>query len=163
MDARRFVAVLGLAGAMVFAGCSSSKSSTPATTSGLAGTATTQGGSSSTTAAGGGQKLTITPSSSLASPQTVQLEASGFSPHESLTVAQCADKGNNTGPGDCNLGASQMVTSDSTGHVSLRFTVVKGPFGDNKIVCSASQRCLVSVTQASIAPTQEADAPISFR
>jgi len=74
MDARRFVAVLGLAGAMVFAGCSSSKSSTPATTSGLAGTATTQGGSSSTTAAGGGQKLTITPSSSLASPQTVQLE-----------------------------------------------------------------------------------------
>ena len=43
-----------------------------------------------------------------------------------------------------------------------RLTVVRGPFGANKIVCGPKQACLVSVTQASLTPTEEADAPITF-
>jgi hypothetical protein len=54
------------------------------------------------------------------------------------------------------------VTTDGLGNVSLQLTVLRGPFGANKIVCSAKQPCLISVTQASLTPTEEADAPISF-
>jgi hypothetical protein len=94
--------------------------------------------------------------------QTVLLTASGFTPNEPLVVTECADKGQNTGPGDCNLASSQNVTSDASGKISGQFTVTKGPFGANHIVCGASQACLVSVTQAALSPTEEADARISF-
>jgi hypothetical protein len=88
--------------------------------------------------------------------------ATGFSPNTPLVVTQCANKGNATGPGDCNLTGIQTVTSDSAGKIDTRMTVVKGPFGANHIVCGSSQSCLVSVNPATINPTQEADAPISF-
>jgi hypothetical protein len=119
-------------------------------------------GGPSTTAQQGQQTLTITPSSGLAASQSVRLAASGFSPNEPLVVTQCADKGNSTGPGDCNLAGMLMVTSDAGGHVSSDFHVVKGPFGGNNIVCGAQQRCLVSVSQAAASPTEEADAPVTF-
>jgi hypothetical protein len=92
----------------------------------------------------------------------VSIKASGFSPNESLAVTECANKGANTGEGDCNLGGMAFTTSNASGDVSLQFTVVKGPFGSNKIVCSPTQSCLVSVSQASLQPTQEADGPITF-
>jgi hypothetical protein len=92
----------------------------------------------------------------------VLVTASGFSPGESLVVTECAAKGAATGPGDCNLTKVKSVTSDAGGRVSVGFTVTKGPFGANNIVCGPSQGCLVSVSQATPTPTQEADAPISF-
>jgi hypothetical protein len=92
----------------------------------------------------------------------VLVTASGFSPGEALVVTQCADKGAATGPGDCNLANMKSVTSDAGGRVSVALTVTKGPFGANNIVCGPSQRCLVSVSQATPTPTQEADARISF-
>jgi hypothetical protein len=46
--------------------------------------------------------------------------------------------------------------------VRVDLTVSKGPFGANKIVCGSAQACLVSVMQATLSPTQEADAPIAF-
>lgn len=115
-----------------------------------------------TEAPGAGQQVTITPATGLKATQTVRVVATGFSPGESLVVTECAAKGTATGPGDCNLTGLKAVTSDGAGKVSLDFTVVKGPFGANNIVCSATQACLVSVTQASLSPTQEADAEISF-
>ena len=90
------------------------------------------------------------------------MQASGFSPGEALVVTQCAAKGTATGPGDCNLTSMQSVTADAGGRVRAEFTVSKGPFGANKVVCVAAQACLISVTQATPSPTQEADAPISF-
>jgi hypothetical protein len=106
--------------------------------------------------------LTVTPSTGLKSPATVQVMATGFSPNEALVVTQCANKGNSTGPGDCNLAGVQMVTANSAGQVQTQMSVIKGPFGANHIVCSGTQTCLVSVTPATPSPTQEADAPISF-
>ena len=90
------------------------------------------------------------------------VQASGFSPGEALVVTQCAAKGTATGPGDCDLSGMRSVTADAGGRVSIEFTVSKGPFGANNIVCGPAQACLISVTQATPSPTQEADAPISF-
>jgi hypothetical protein len=56
----------------------------------------------------------------------------------------------------------QGVTADASGRVQAGFTVANGPFGANNIVCGASQACLISVTQATPSPTQEADATITF-
>lgn len=106
--------------------------------------------------------MTVTPHSGLRDGQQVRVAAAGFSPDEPLQVIQCADKGNATGPGDCNLTGMLTVSSDASGRVDVRLKVLRGPFGTNRIVCSAHQHCLVSVTQASMQPSEEADAPITF-
>jgi hypothetical protein len=102
------------------------------------------------------------PRTGLRDGQTVRVRGTGFSPNETLTVIQCAQKGEATGPGDCNLSALMTVTTDASGAVQARLRVVKGPFGANGIVCSARQACLISVTQATLSPTEEADQPIVF-
>lgn len=125
--------------------------------------ATTTVAPTTTSPAATAQKLTVTPASDLSSPQTVLVTASGFSPNEALVVTECAAKGKATGPGDCDLNNLQSTKSDQNGQVKMRFTVTKGPFGANKIVCSRTQACLISVTQATPSPTQEADQLISFK
>lgn len=109
-----------------------------------------------------GQQITVTPDRGLRSPQTVLVEASGFSPNESLVMNECAAKGQRTGPGDCNLSAMQVVTSDASGRVVVQFTVVRGPFGSDHVVCGPAQPCLVSVSQATYSPTQQASTRIHF-
>ncbi|HEX4728394.1 MAG TPA: neocarzinostatin apoprotein domain-containing protein [Jatrophihabitans sp.] len=104
----------------------------------------------------------VTPATGLTDKQQVQVDAVGFTAGEGLEVIECADKGTSTGPGDCNLTGMTAVTADGLGNVSVQLTVLRGPFGANKIVCSAMQHCLVSVTQASLTPTQEADVSIAF-
>lgn len=151
------------------AGCSSSsgpltRSGPPATASSATTTApATAGGTPSTPAGGTKQQVTVTPATGLKSPQTVLIQASGFSAAEPLVVTECAAKGTATGPGDCDLTGLRNVTADASGRVKVEFTVRKGPFGSNNIVCGPAQECLVSVTQATLSPTEEADAPISFR
>jgi neocarzinostatin family protein len=127
----------------------------PATASGTA--------TPSATATGGNaQHVTVTPATGLRAAQQVLVQASGFSPGESLVVTQCAAKGTATGPGDCDLTSMQGATADASGRIKLELTVSKGPFGANKIVCGPAQACLISVTQATPSPTEEADAPIAF-
>jgi len=133
----------------------------PATTSAPA-TASATATPSATVTSGPAQHVTVTPATGLTTGQKVLVQASGFSPGESLVVTQCAAKGTATGAGDCDLTGMQGVTADASGRVKLEFTVSKGPFGANKIVCGPAQACLVSVTQATPSPTQEADAPITF-
>jgi Neocarzinostatin family len=160
MRTRSFPAILGLTAGLILVSCSSSTKH--ASTSTSAAPTSTLAVPTSTSAAPSGQHLTITPSTGLASSATVQLEATGFSAGESLVVTQCASKGSATGEGDCNLAGIQSVTADSAGEVNTKFTVIKGPFGSSHIVCNSSGSCLVSVSQASPSPTQEADAPVSF-
>lgn len=118
--------------------------------------------SSSIPRPGARQQISVTPNTALPSVAVVRVIGSGFSPNEALVVNECAAKGAATGPGDCNLAGITAVTADAHGKVSLRFRVTRGPFGANRIVCSAAQPCLVSVSQATISPTEEADAPIAF-
>lgn len=108
------------------------------------------------------QHLTVTPSTGLSPSATVTVKASGFSPDESLVVLECGANGTATTMEDCDLSDMQTVTSDASGDLTVRVTVTKGPFGADNIVCGASQACLVSVTQATPSPSQEADARITF-
>ena len=133
----------------------------PATTTAPA-TASATAAPSVTATSGNAQHATVTPATGLRTGQKVQVQASGFSPGESLVVTECASKGTATGPGDCDLTGMQGVTADAGGRVKVELTVSKGPFGANKIVCGPAQACLVSVTQATPSPTEEADAPIAF-
>jgi hypothetical protein len=148
--------MLAFVGALSLAACGGSSSSHSGSH------ATTTTGSSATSAAAGSQHLTVTPSTGLISPATVQVTATGFSPGASLVVTQCANKGNATGPDDCNLAGIKNVTANSSGQITTQMTVIKGPFGAHRIVCSSSNSCLVSVSPATPSPNQEADAPISF-
>jgi len=132
----------------------------PATTTAPATASATA--TSSAPAPSGHQKVTVTPATGLKSGQKVLVQASGFSPGESLVVTQCAAKGAATGPGDCDLNAMQSVTADANGQVKFDLTVTKGPFGANNIVCGPARACLISVTQATPSPTHEADTPITF-
>ena len=151
--------------ALLAAGCGSSAApvTRSPTASAPATTATTPAASPPPTAASSAaQHAAVTPATGLKSGQKVLVQASGFSPGEALVVTQCAAKGTATGPGDCNLTSMQSITADASGRVRVEFTVSKGPFGANNIICGPAQACLISVTQATPSPTQEADAPISF-
>ena len=108
-------------------------------------------------------KATVRPATGLRAGEVVDVSASGFSPGRSLIVVQCADKGKQTGAGDCNLAASVQVQADDHGRVSTPLTVTPGPFGGNGVVCSAKVPCLISITDASPTPTEEADTPIRFK
>ncbi len=157
MRSRSLMMTLTLAGALSLGACGGSSSK-----SGSGSHPTTTAAPSATSAAAGAQHLTVTPSTGLKSPASVQVTATGFSPRATLVVTQCASKGNSTGPGDCNLAGIQTVTANSAGQINTQMTVIKGPFGANHIVCSSTQSCLVSVSPATPSPSQEADAPISF-
>jgi hypothetical protein len=111
---------------------------------------------------GAGPQIVISPNTGLGARQAVRITGRGFTPGERLQVIQCADKGRATGPGDCNLAGMLSASADASGAVQATLTVLRGPFGSAGIVCSAAQACLVSVTQASLNPSEEADAPISF-
>ena len=126
-------------------------------------TGTTSATSTPTTPPPSHQSLRVIPARNLAARQQVRLVATGFTAGEALVVTECAAKGKQTGPGDCNLSGLLSVQADSSGAVRVRFTVFKGPFGANHVVCRKRQPCLVSVTQATLSPTEEADAPIAFR
>jgi hypothetical protein len=159
LGAAVLVAVLALAG------CGGGKSGGSAGSSSAGSSPSTSAATSPSSSPGsgsGGQKLTITPSTALRSGQKVKLSATGFSPGETLVVTECANKGQQTGAGDCDVSALQPVTADSSGHVQAEYTVTKGPFGSDHVVCSTPNSCIISITQATPTPSQEANAPISF-
>ncbi len=151
MSVRRIALLVPLA--LLLAACGSG--------SGTAASTTATKSTSATTAAT--QHLTVTPSSGLKATETVRLVATGFTPSESLVVTECANKGSATGEGDCNVGALKSVTADSSGTVNTTFVVKRGPFGANGVVCSKPAACIVTVTQETPTPTQDATATISFK
>ena len=156
------VAALLAGGALVGCGSGSSKVVNSPTSSVAASSSTASSALASATSGKPQPVLTVAPATNLNAQQVVHVTGSGFSPNEALQVIECAQKGTSTGPGDCNLAAMIGATSDANGAVSTDLTVVRGPFGANNIVCSAQQPCLVSVTQATLSPTEEADATIQF-
>jgi ABC-type Fe3+-hydroxamate transport system substrate-binding protein len=155
MTKQRLVLVLGVA-AVTLAACGSSggsKSSPPAT----------KAKATTTTTKAPAQTVTITPSTNLTNGQTVTVVGKGFTPGaKNIGANECAAKGAQTGAGDCDLPGTKTAVPDASGTVTIQFTVNKGPFGANQIVCSAAQKCLVSVSELTASPTQEADADISF-
>jgi hypothetical protein len=105
----------------------------------------------------------VRPATGLVDGQSVAVTGSGFSPGIALVVVQCLARGTATGSGDCNLSGLVSVRADAAGTVATRLTVSKGPYGSPPVLCSRTQACLVSITEAALSPTEEADAPIAFR
>ena len=170
-------ALLVAAGAVVLSGCgggsspsvvrsgsltASPSAASPSASSPSATGGTTSAGSPTVPAGTGGQSVTISPSTGLRSGMTVHVSAVGFTPNQPLVINECADKGANTGPGDCNLSGLVATAADASGRVSADYVVTSGPFGANNIVCSATQPCLLSVSQAVPSPSEEADVPLRF-
>ena len=162
-------AVVLLAAAAVVTGCGSNAPvvRAPVSSSSTAATATSAPTSSPASSTSRPTvvphpKTVVRPATGLHDGQRVTVIATGFSPGLSLIVVQCADKGQQTASGDCNLAAAATVHTDGTGSATTSLSVTPGPFGASRDVCSAKLHCLISVTQASLNPTEEADAPISF-
>lgn len=107
-------------------------------------------------------RVRIVPAAGLADGQRVLVVAHGFAAGEAVQIVECAQKGAATGPGDCDLGRMAPAQTDANGGLRMRVSVHRGPFGANNIVCGPTRPCLISVTQASLTPADEADAPISF-
>jgi hypothetical protein len=163
---QRLVVVAALLIGAALSGCSSSSSGVVRTLTPPSTTSASPSSASATPSTSAASKVKpkviITPATGLHDRQVVTVTASGFSPDEALQVIECADKGTSTGPADCNLTGMQSATSDAAGRVNTQLTVLRGPFGGNNHVCNAQQRCLISVTQASLTPTDEADGVIQF-
>ncbi len=158
------VALAGTA-AVLLAGCGGGSAPVvrpPATGSGAPTSTGRAAAPATTTRAGIHPSIRVVPASGLHDGQLIALHGRGFPAGAQLQVIECADRGNRTGPGDCNLAGMRAVVANADGTVSARLTVVRGPFGGNGISCSARQKCLVSMTQASLTPQYEADAPIDF-
>jgi hypothetical protein len=116
-----------------------------------------------TTTAAPAQSVTITPANGLSDQQVVHIVAKGYAAGQTYAAVECADKGTATGPGDCDLHLLKEATADSSGTVTVDFPAQKGPFGDNSIVCSAAQKCLISVENAGDPNnTEVASGDISF-
>ncbi len=159
--------MLGLASAgLLLAACGSSSkpaSTTQAPTTEAVTTEVPTTEATTTTGAAAAQTVTITPSSGLTDGQVVQVVGKGYKAGSQYSAIECADKGNNTGAGDCNLRVIKVAAADATGTVTISYPVAKGPFGSNNIVCSASQACLISVANAGSAnPTEVATEDITF-
>lgn len=105
----------------------------------------------------------VQPAKDLVEGQRVTVTGRGFSPGLSLVVVQCLNRGAATGSGDCNLSQLVSARADASGNVTAQLAVSKGPYGTPPLLCSSAHPCLVSITEAQLQPTEEADAPISFR
>jgi hypothetical protein len=112
-------------------------------------------------AAASGPAITVTPATGLHSQQVVHVSAAGFKPGTLLVVTECADKGTATGPDDCDLAHEQLVHAAKNGSVESSYRVTPGVFAPNRIDCTAVD-CVISVSELSFDPSQQASAEISF-
>ncbi len=155
--------------AVTFAACSSkSAGSTTTTAPGASSTtgapATTATTSAPTTSTTAGPTMKITPSTGLTNMQAVTITATGFPPNYQLGVTECANKGAQTGEGDCDIPDIKITNTNSEGDVTgYTYHPNLGPFGQNQIVCTKAPGCIVSLAQAGSAdPKYVATAVISF-
>jgi hypothetical protein len=153
-------ACIAAAAMLVLGACGSSKKS--ASKSPTTVEVTTTVAATTTTAAGSKQTMTVTPNTGLHDGDTVHIVGKGFTPGASRGVIECADKGDQTGSGDCDLGGIKTGTTDPTGTVTIDFKVKKGPFGANNIVCGPAQKCLLSLSDLTASPKELATEDITF-
>lgn len=108
-------------------------------------------------------RVVAKPAERLRDGQAVTVTATGFSPNQALLALECADKGNKTSQGDCNLSDLVSLSTDSSGTGTARVTVHTGAIGSNMDPCDRSHPCLISVSQATLDPSESATAIVTFR
>jgi Neocarzinostatin family len=94
--------------------------------------------------------ITVKPSSGLTDGEEVTVSGKYHPKNADLGITQCADKGDETAAGDCNLGGIVVAKSNKKGVVKpTKVKVALGPFGENNIVCTdpatAPDGCLLSL------------------
>jgi hypothetical protein len=148
----------------VVAGCSSSDkpAASPATTP----TTPPPASTTTTTAPASPYKATASPTTGLTDGQAVTVNISGFKPGLQLGINECATTTDDSGSG-CDLGAIKIITSAPDGTGSAVFNVKIGPFGADKIVCTAlkaPEHCLLSVGELTADANAERsnDVPLQF-
>ena len=115
-----------------------------------------------------GPRVTVTPNSGLSDVQTVTVEGFGFKPNTLLAVAECHDRGLDTGLPDCNINnvitysPGAKVRSDGNGHVGPLQITVRKTF---KSVDCGSVKCLVAISEPTLRPdtSDEGDHYIYFQ
>jgi hypothetical protein len=112
--------------------------------------------------------IKVKPTTNLTDGQSVTVAGTGYKKNTSLGINECADKGDQTPAGDCDLAGTKVVTSDANGVIKpTQFPVKTGPFGGNNIVCtdttSAPNGCLVNMGELSADPNaDQSSAPLKF-
>ena len=114
--------------------------------------------------------ITVTPSTNLADGQTVTVRGAHFKPGVSVIIVECVNHGANTQNTDCTgngglFGIPPGFTPSASGTFTQTFVVHKSfsGIGGGSNTCSSSSPCIISVTEATNNPSEEADAPIRFR
>jgi hypothetical protein len=112
--------------------------------------------------AGAGPAVSVSPATGLTDGGSVQVVATGFTPGLLYAITECGNKGVATSGADCAPGVKN-VTANVSGAFDSTFSVVKGPFGANNIVCAGTQACMLVVSPAGVPnPTEVAVAAIAF-
>lgn len=113
--------------------------------------------------------ITVTPSTNLAEGQTVTVRGARFKPGVSIIIVECVNHGANTQNTNCTgngglFGIPPGFTPSANGTFTKTFVVHKSfsGIGGGYNTCSSSSPCIISVTEASQNPSEEADAPIRF-
>jgi hypothetical protein len=102
--------------------------------------------------------VTVTPHTGLDSVQTVTVEGFHFKPNTLLAVAECHDRGLDTGLPDCNISnvityaPGAKVRSDANGHVGPVQITVRKTF---KAVDCGTMKCLVAISEPTLRPDPE--------
>lgn len=150
----------------VVAGCSSSDKPSASTTPETTPTTPPPASTTTTTAPASPYKATATPTTGLKDGQAVTVKISGFKPGLQLGINECATTTDDSGSG-CDLGGIKIITSAADGTGSAVFNVKVGPFGADKIVCTAlkpPEHCLISVGELTADPNAQRsnDVPLQF-
>ena len=150
----------------VVGGCSSSSKPTASTSPATTPTTPPPASTTTTTAPASPYKAEATPTTGLTDGQAVTVKISGFKPGLQLGINECATTTDDSGSG-CDLGAIKIITSAPDGTGTAVFNVKIGPFGADKIVCTAlkaPEHCLISVGELSADPNAERsnDVPLQF-
>jgi Neocarzinostatin family len=113
-------------------------------------------------------QVKVKPTSNLTDGQMVTVSGKGYKKNTSLGINECADKGDQTQAGDCDLAATVVVKSNGKGVVKpTKFAVKVGPFGGNNIVCTDTATvpngCLLNLGELSADPNaDQSSAPLKF-
>lgn len=143
--------------------------STSGQTSAPSGSRTTSGGSGGTHTVGpSSAAITVVPSTGLYNKETVTIHGTHFKTGTSVIIVECVDYGSQTQQTNCTYGPYLFPPAfrpAADGTFSRKFVVYSSfsGIGGGHNTCSSATPCIISVTEPSNNPTEEADAHIYFR
>lgn len=102
------------------------------------------------------QRMSVDPCDNLTDGQTVTVYAAGFTAGKTVGINECSTQTDDTGSG-CDLEGLKTMTIGADGTASSPYTVKKGPFGKDNVVCTPPTQCLLSVGELAAGDVERAD------